>query len=86
MEPSLASSPNSSEVVVYRATEDGQLKWQCVLKEHTQLVSAIDWNRDGSFASCSHDSSAYVWRQDGAAWKPELVGFKCFISRKRLCS
>lgn len=67
---------------MYRATEEGQLKWQCVLKEHTQLVSAIDWNRDGSFASCSHDSSAYVWRQDGAAWKPELVGFQCFISRR----
>lgn len=72
-EATLALSPNSSEIYVYRASEHGRLKRQCVLRDHSQTVSGIDWNREGSFASCSHDSSAYVWTQSGESWKPELV-------------
>lgn len=72
-EATLALCPNNSEIHLYRASEHGTLKKQCILREHSQVVSAIDWNRDGSFASCSHDSSAYYWRRDGDAWKPELV-------------
>ena len=69
----LALSPNSSEILVYHASEDGNLKKHCVLKQHSQVVSSIDWNREGSFASCSHDSSAYVWSRSASAWTPELV-------------
>ena len=71
-ENSLALSPNSSEIHVYRASV-GVLQRQCTLREHSQLVSDIDWNKQNSFASCSHDSSAYVWTWNGVAWKPELV-------------
>ena len=69
----LALSPNSSEIYVYEASERGVVKKHCTLREHSQLVSDIHWNTEGSFASCSHDSSAYVWTRSGDAWKPELV-------------
>lgn len=72
-ETTLALSPSSSEIHVYQASKLGVLKKYCTLREHSQLVSDVDWNREGSFASCSHDSSAYVWTRNGDAWKPELV-------------
>ena len=72
-ETTLALSPNSTEIHVYQASEQGILQKHLTLREHSQLVSGIDWNREGAFASCSHDSSAYVWTRDGDAWKPELV-------------
>ncbi len=79
----LALSPNSSEIYVYQASKEGVLKKQCTLREHSQLVSDIDWNREGSFASCSHDSSAYVWTRNGDAWKPELVQTVPFVHYKQ---
>ncbi len=69
----LALCPDSSEILVYHASEHGNIKKHCVLKQHSQVVSSIDWNREGSFASCSHDASAYVWSRTASGWTPELV-------------
>ena len=85
-ETTLALSPNSSDIHVYQASEQGVLTKQCTLREHSQLVSDIHWNREGSFASCSHDSSAYVWTRNGDAWKPELVRIVSIIHYEERCS
>ena len=77
-ETTLALCPNSSEIIVYRDFGNGSLTKQCRLREHSQLVSDIHWSREGSFASCSHDGSAYVWTRSGDAWKPELVRLSLF--------
>ena len=84
-ESTLALSPNSSEIYVYRASQ-GVLQKQCTLREHSQLVLDIHWNRQSSFASCSHDSSAYVWTWSGVAWKPELVRIVRTVTLRGLSS
>ena len=45
------------------------------LKEHHQLVSAVDWHRTTNrIISCSHDRNVVVW-EFTSIWKPALVNF-----------
>ncbi len=46
-----------------------------MLKEHDQLISAIDWAPESNrIVSCSHDRNAYVWTAEAdGSWKPTLV-------------
>lgn len=70
----LAVCPNNHEIHVYESAEGtSTFRRTAVLEEHRQMVSGIDWNTSGSFASCSHDGSAYVWSKAEERWMPELV-------------
>ncbi len=70
----LAICPNNSEIHLYEAVgSGGAFARTTILKQHRQLVSSIDWNRGGSFVSCSHDSTAFVWSRDGDQWTPDVV-------------
>ncbi len=46
-----------------------------MLKEHDQLISAIDWAPESNrIVSCSHDKNCYVWTAEAdGSWKPTLV-------------
>jgi len=73
----LAVSPNSNEIWIF--STDGQedaSQWDkvAVLKQHDSFVSGIDWCHETNLiVSCGHDRNAYVWKNDGGEWKPELV-------------
>ena len=71
----VALCPNTPDILIYRV--DGK-KFELLytLKEHTQLVTSVDWNhKTGQIISCSQDRNAYVWTFDEATrtWKKELV-------------
>eukprot|EP00299_Pterocystis_sp_00344_P012374 c5932_g1_i1.p1 GENE.c5932_g1_i1~~c5932_g1_i1.p1 ORF type:complete len:382 (+),score=95.14 c5932_g1_i1:57-1202(+) len=73
----LAFSPNNSTVLIYgvKNVSDSQ-SWELLheLKEHDQLVSAIDWAPNTNrIVTVSHDRNAYVWRFEEGTWQPTLV-------------
>jgi len=69
----LAFCPNNSEIHIY-AKSGEEWEEECVLKEHTELVTGLDWGvKTNRIVSCSQDRNAYVWTLDGGKWKPTLV-------------
>ncbi|CAL8463697.1 g3231 [Coccomyxa elongata] len=70
----LAVCPNNNEIHLYEVVSgENTLSRTTTLQQHRQLVSSISWNRGGSFVSCSHDSTAFVWSLEGDRWTPEPV-------------
>jgi hypothetical protein len=69
----LAFCPNNSEIHIYAKSGD-EWEEECVLKEHTELVTGLDWGvKTNRIVSCSQDRNAYVWTLDAGKWKPTLV-------------
>jgi actin related protein 2/3 complex subunit 1A/1B len=69
----LALCPNNSEIWIY-AKNGEEWEEECVLKEHSELVTGLDWGvKTNRIVSCSQDRNAYVWTLDGGRWKPTLV-------------
>lgn len=65
---------NSNMLEIYQVRGD---QWEKIgeLKEHNQLVSAVDWHPDTNrIISCSHDRNIVVWEFNND-WKPNLVNF-----------
>eukprot|EP00164_Ancoracysta_twista_P005409 GFYU01007406.1.p1 GENE.GFYU01007406.1~~GFYU01007406.1.p1 ORF type:complete len:372 (-),score=120.28 GFYU01007406.1:266-1381(-) len=69
----LALCPNNNELHIYK-NNNGTFEKDVVLKEHDQVISAIDWgHKTNRIVSCSHDRNAYVWNLVDGVWKPTLV-------------
>jgi actin related protein 2/3 complex subunit 1A/1B len=69
----VALCPNNEELHIYKY-EGGKFTKEHVLKEHDQVISAIDWAPETNrIVTCSHDRNAYVWTLNGSAWEPVLV-------------
>ncbi|TGZ70201.1 hypothetical protein CRM22_003326 [Opisthorchis felineus] len=83
----LAVSVNTSDVYLLHVPKSPGTKWQIVdvLKEHTALVTGIDWApKSNRIVSCSADRNAYVWtKQSDGKWKPTLVVL--MIDRASIC-
>ncbi|CAG9317798.1 unnamed protein product [Blepharisma stoltei] len=65
---------NSSVLEIYQVRGE---EWDKLyeLKEHNQLVSAVDWHPiTNRIISCSHDRNVVVW-EFAQEWKPNLVNF-----------
>jgi actin related protein 2/3 complex subunit 1A/1B len=70
----VAVATNTNLIEIYQIKGETWEK-KHVLKEHHQLVSAIDWHpATNRIISCSHDRSVVVWEWT-ASWKPALVSF-----------
>ncbi len=69
----LALCPNNSEIWIY-AKNGEEWEEECVLREHTELVTGLDWGvKTNRIVSCSQDRNAYVWSFDNGRWMPTLV-------------
>lgn len=73
----LALCPNNEDVVIFRLIGD-EFQRTDVLREHTQLVTGLDWSCEGKLVSASEDRTAYVWNfdEDQQRWRCELVELK----------
>lgn len=68
-----AISPNNNEVHIY-AKKAGKWEVECVLKEHGQRVTGMDWApKSDRLVTCGADRNAYVWTFSDREWKPSLV-------------
>ncbi|XP_028395299.1 actin-related protein 2/3 complex subunit 1A-like [Dendronephthya gigantea] len=79
----LAFSPNDHTVHIYKLAGN---KWQpdCVLTEHGQNVTGIDWAAESNrLVTCGADRNAYVWTLQEGKWKPTLVILR--INRAATC-
>lgn len=73
--------PNDETIHIYRRDSQTSEAWrlETVLREHDQLITAMDWHSDARgehLLTVSSDRNGYVWdRLPGAAstWKPTLV-------------
>eukprot|EP00298_Acanthocystis_sp_HF-20_P003191 c13556_g1_i1.p1 GENE.c13556_g1_i1~~c13556_g1_i1.p1 ORF type:complete len:389 (+),score=149.04 c13556_g1_i1:50-1168(+) len=88
----LALCPNSNVVLIYKVpnVNDPKAEWEVVheLKEHDQLVTAIDWApKTNRIVTTSHDRNAYVWTYENVhgvwTWKPTLVILR--VNRAATC-
>jgi len=81
----LAISPNNNEVHVLNFDmKSGQFTKRFVLREHTQMVTSLDWAPNTNrIVSCGQDRNAYVWTFDGKEWLPTLVILR--INRAATC-
>lgn len=86
----LAVCPNNAEVHIYKASPDSDpATWERlhVLKEHDQVVSALDWAPSSNMLlSASHDRNIYVWtaQKDTDTWSPALVVHQ--LNRAAVCA
>jgi actin related protein 2/3 complex subunit 1A/1B len=70
-----ALCPNSNEIYIYETNgADDTAKWvkKWTLEEHSNYVTALDFNAEGVLVSCGQDRNAYVWKRVGNDWRPEL--------------
>lgn len=80
----LAASPDNNEVHIFSVDRSGNFEKKFVLKEHTQIVTSIDWApKTNRIVTCGQDRNAYVWNFDGKEWKPTLVILR--INRAATC-
>jgi len=69
----LAFSANDHNVLIYK--KNGA-KWveECVLEEHHQNVTSIDWAPNSNrIVTCSADRNGFVWVEEDGKWRPTLV-------------
>ncbi|CAD7950977.1 unnamed protein product [Amoebophrya sp. A25] len=58
------TSPATQEVWVFKRMELAGWRRIGVLKEHSDVVSDLDFASDGSLLSCGYDRCVYVWRRN----------------------
>ena len=90
----LAIAANGPEVVVFSCSPLAEpARWQklATLREHSQVVCALDWapGLGGPLLSAAHDRNVYVWQGggvpgDAAALRPALVVHH--LTRAALCA
>lgn len=69
----VAFSANDSDVLVYKQV-GGKWVEECVLSEHHQTVTGIDWAPNSNrIVTCGADRNGYVWVEENGKWLPTLV-------------
>lgn len=84
----LAVAANGPEVLVYSCSPLGEpARWPklATLREHSQVVCALDWAPGGPLLSAAHDRNVYVWSSpDAEALRPALVVHH--LTRAAMCA
>lgn len=82
----LALSVNTSDVYILMVPKTASQRYQIVdvLKEHSALVTGIDWAaKTNQIVTCSADRNAYVWTKVQNKWQHTLV--LLLIDRAAIC-
>lgn len=80
----VAICPNNSSVQIFKKN-GGKWELESTLKEHSQLVTGIDWAPNSNrIVTSGMDRNSYVWEEiESGTWKPTLVILR--INRAATC-